>query len=144
MNNQRLYLIPSALSDDGRLWLLPEDIETVKTLDYFVVENAKTARKHLKNLGISKPLRELKMMVLDKNTELDKTIFSDFLNQGQKVGMMSEAGCPGVADPGAWLVSLAHELNFQVVPLVGPSSILLALMASGANGQRFTFRGYLP
>ncbi|QRN41519.1 MAG: tetrapyrrole methylase [Neisseriaceae bacterium] len=144
MEDHILYLIPSPLSDNCRLCLLPEDIELVKRLDYFVVENAKTARKHLKILGMEKSLRDLEMMVLDKNTILDKITFANFLHQGGRIGMMSEAGCPAIADPGAWLVRLAHEMNFQVVPLVGPSSILLALMGSGANGQRFVFRGYLP
>jgi 16S rRNA (cytidine1402-2'-O)-methyltransferase len=112
---------------------------------HFVVEAEKTARKHLKALGVTTPIRELAMSTLNEHTKpADVAALLAPLLAGEDVGLISEAGCPAVADPGAQLVALAHERGIRVAPLIGPSSILLALMASGANGQCFAFHGYLP
>jgi len=112
----------------------------------YIVENEKTARKFLKLAGLKIPQSALKIHDYGKHAR-DKGNMNDFfdgLTQGKNVGLMSEAGCPGVADPGASIVARAHQLGIKVVPLVGPSSILLALMASGFSGQKFAFHGYLP
>lgn len=141
-----LYLIPVTLGDDliGKA-LPPEVVTRTQRLETFVVENEKTARRFLGAIKTAKPVRELTLHTLNEHTT-DKelpALLSPLL-EGLDVGLMSEAGCPGVADPGAKLVALAHRRGIRVVPLVGPSSILLALMASGLDGQRFTFLGYLP
>lgn len=141
-----LYLIPVTLGDDIPSKALPPDVVSLaQRLDSFVVENEKTARRFLAAVKTSKPVRELSLLTLNEHTT-DKELPALLapLLQGRDVGLMSEAGCPGVADPGARLVALAHRHHIRVVPLVGPSSILLALMASGLDGQRFTFLGYLP
>ncbi|WP_282136121.1 SAM-dependent methyltransferase [Seonamhaeicola maritimus] len=141
-----LYLIPCTLGDNEPLEVLPITIkETIDHLNIFIVENEKTARRFIKKIAPSKSQPSLKLFVLNKHTE--DTDFPDFLNpclHGKHVGVISEAGCPGIADPGADIVKIAHDKNIKVVPLVGPSSILLALMASGMNGQSFAFNGYLP
>jgi 16S rRNA (cytidine1402-2'-O)-methyltransferase len=117
----------------------------VRTLDHFVADNPKTARAYLKQIGATKPLQELRIATLNEHTpDEDIAGLAAPLRAGHDLGMMSEAGCPGIADPGAKLVLYAHRHGIRVVPLVGPSSILLALMASGLNGQRFAFHGYLP
>ncbi|MBM5572047.1 MULTISPECIES: SAM-dependent methyltransferase [Deefgea] len=141
-----LYLIPAPMGGDTLNDILPADvIEIAKRLTHFVVENAKTTRAHLKMFGTPHELRSLQMDELSEHTK-DHEVFALLkpLLDGIDVGLMSEAGCPGVADPGARLVQLAHQRGIKVVPLVGPSSLLLALMASGANGQKFRFNGYLP
>lgn len=141
-----LYLIPVTLGDDliGKA-LPPEVVTRTQRLETFVVENEKTARRFLGAIKTAKPVRELTLHTLNEHTT-DKELPALLgpLLEGLDVGLMSEAGCPGVADPGAKLVALAHRRGIRVVPLVGPSSILLALMASGLDGQRFTFLGYLP
>ncbi|MDO4998404.1 MAG: SAM-dependent methyltransferase [Neisseria sp.] len=140
-----LYLIPTPLGNPDTPCLLPHEAEWIRDLRDFVVEAEKTARAHLKHLGISSPIRELNLQTLNKHT--DKKQILDLLQplkDGRSMGLLSEAGCPAIADPGADLVALAHQHGFEVRPLVGPSSILLALMASGANGQNFAFKGYLP
>lgn len=141
-----LYLLPVTLGDDRLSRALPTDvIALAQQLDTFVVENEKTARRFLGLVKPIKPVRELEMLVLNEHTA-DKelpTLLAPLL-AGKDVGLMSEAGCPGIADPGARLAELAHRRGIRVAPLVGPSSILLGLMASGLNGQRFTFLGYLP
>ena len=140
-----LWLIPTPLGDEQTPWLLEQDRLTIIAIQHFVVEAEKTARKHLKALGVTTPLRELSLNTLNEHSkeenlsELIKPLLA-----GQDVGLISEAGCPAIADPGANLVALAHRHNIVVRPLIGPSSILLALMASGANGQHFSFHGYLP
>jgi 16S rRNA (cytidine1402-2'-O)-methyltransferase len=142
-----LYLIPAPLGDDSNFQkILPPFIgEVVNTISHYIVENEKTARHYLKKLKIEKPLQELILYPLNKHTaEGDISGYLKPLEEGHNVGIISEAGCPGVADPGAEVVRLAHQKNIKVVPLTGPSSILLALMASGLNGQLFTFHGYLP
>ncbi len=145
-----LYLIPVTLGDDNIAGLLPTSlppdvIKTAQNLEHFVVESEKTARQFLSAIKTAKPVRELTLNLLNEHT-LDKDVAGLLspLLAGKDVGLMSDAGCPGVADPGAKLVALAHQKNIKVVPFVGPSSILLSLMASGLNGQQFAFLGYLP
>ena len=141
-----LYLIPVTLGDDNIAQVLPVPVvQIAQQLEIFVVENEKTARHFLSAIKTVKPVRELTLFTLNEHT-LDKEVATLLapLIAGNDVGIMSEAGCPGVADPGAKLVELAHRKGIKVVPLVGPSSILLGLMASGLNGQQFTFLGYLP
>lgn len=140
------YLLPSALGDIAWQAYLPHETrDAACRLERFIVENAKTARAELKRLGHPRPLRELAIEELAE--KLDAPEIEHLLQplkDGYDVGLMSEAGCPGVADPGALLVRRAHALGIKVKPLVGPSSLLLALMASGLDGQRFAFHGYLP
>ena len=141
-----LYLIPVTLGDDNIAKALPAEVVSIaQRLDIFIVENEKTARRFLSAIKTNKPLCELTLLVLNEHTSEKElpTLLAPLL-AGQDVGLMSEAGCPGIADPGAQLAALAHRKGIKVAPLVGPSSILLALMASGFNGQRFTFLGYLP
>jgi len=141
-----LYLIPVTLGDDNLTQVLPPDVVSfVQKLDTFVVENEKSARHFLSIIKTSKPVRELSLLLLNEHTEnKDLPTLIKPLLAGKNIGLMSEAGCPGIADPGAKLVELAHSHNIRVVPFVGPSSILLSLMASGLNGQQFAFLGYLP
>ena len=140
-----LYLIPTPLGAPDTPCLLPHEQAQIADLTDFVVEAEKTARAHLKHLGITTPIRELNLQTLNEHTDL-KTLpeLLKPLQEGRSMGILSEAGCPAVADPGANLVALAHRQGYEVRPLVGPSSLLLALMASGANGQNFAFKGYLP
>ncbi|MBP9601654.1 MAG: SAM-dependent methyltransferase, partial [Lutibacter sp.] len=147
----KLYLIPITLSNPGETTVVPEDVlpqtikRTIDFVDYYIVENEKTARKFIKSIHPEKKQPDLKISVLNKHTEIaEHNEFIQPLLRGENIGLMSESGCPGIADPGAVIVKLAHEKGIQVVPLVGPSSILLALMASGMNGQSFAFNGYLP
>lgn len=141
-----LYLIPVTLGDDNIHAVLPPNVVTItQKLEHFVVENEKSARQFLSLIKALKPIRELQLNVLNEHTD-DKTL-PDLLKPllaGHDIGLMSEAGCPAVADPGAKLVALAHTKSIRVAPLVGPSAILMALMASGLNGQSFAFLGYLP
>ena len=141
-----LWLLPVALGDAAwDAYLPPATREAACRLSHFVVENAKTARAELKRLGHPTPLRELQIEQLpEKLTAADIERLLAPLLAGHDLGLMSEAGCPAVADPGALLVRRAHEIGIPVRPLVGPSSLLLALMASGLDGQRFAFHGYLP
>lgn len=140
-----LYLIPTPLGAPDTPCLLPHEQAQIIGLTDFVVEAEKTARAHLKHLGVTAPIRELNLQTLNEHTDV-KTLpdLLKPLQEGRSMGIVSEAGCPAVADPGANLVALAHEHGFEVRPLIGPSSLLLALMASGANGQNFAFKGYLP
>ncbi len=141
-----LYLIPTTLGESALAAVIPQDVQQrVRTLEYFVAENPKTARAYLKQVGMARPLQELHIATLDEHTaEAAIAGLAAPLRAGHDLGVMSEAGCPGIADPGAKLVLYAQRQGMRVVPLVGPSSILLALMASGLEGQRFTFHGYLP
>jgi len=141
-----LFLIPTTLGNGTLAAVIPQQVlQRVRTLDYFVAENPKTARAYLKQVGTSRPLQELHIATLNEHTpEQAVAGLAAPLLAGQDVGVMSEAGCPGIADPGAKLVLYAHRRAIRVIPLVGPSSILLALMASGLNGQSFVFHGYLP
>lgn len=146
-----LYLLPVGLSSPGddptswEHWLPAATRESACRLQHFVAENAKTARASLKALGHPTPLRDLDIKELPQ--QLDETALATLLAPaiaGQDIGLMSEAGCPAVADPGALLVRAAHHARIPVKPLVGPSALLLSLMASGLDGQRFAFHGYLP
>jgi 16S rRNA (cytidine1402-2'-O)-methyltransferase len=142
----KLYLIPTTLGEMNPEDVMPQTIKrSIDFIDDYIVENDKTARKFIKSIAPDKKQAELRLSLLNKHTEVtDYQNMIQPLLEGRNVGLMSEAGCPGVADPGAVIVKLAHEKGIQVVPLVGPSSILLAIMASGMNGQSFTFNGYLP
>jgi 16S rRNA (cytidine1402-2'-O)-methyltransferase len=144
----KLYLIPTTLGDAAETAdVLPIRVKhVIDSIDEFIVENEKSARHYLKKMGINKPMNDLILHPLNTHTN-DKVNYTNYLKciiDGKNVGIISEAGCPAIADPGAEIVKLAHERNIVVVPLVGPSSILLALMSSGFNGQLFTFNGYLP
>ena len=143
----KLYLIPTTLGEtENPFDVLPQTIKrSIELLDYYIVENEKTARKFIKSICPEKVQASLHLSSLNKHTQdaVYKKMIQDCV-EGKNVGLMSEAGCPGVADPGAVIVKLAHEKGVQVIPLVGPSSILLAIMASGMNGQSFAFNGYIP
>ena len=141
-----LYMVPVTLGDDNLSYVIPADVmRLVQNLEYFVVENEKSARRFLGSVKTNKPVRELNFQLLNEHSaEKDLPALIAPLLAGHHVGMLSEAGCPGIADPGATLAALAHRKGIKVAPLVGPSSILLSLMASGFNGQQFTFLGYLP
>ena len=142
----KLYLIPTTLGEVAPDDVLPQTVKrAIDFINDYVVENEKTARKFIKSINPEKVQANLRINVLNKHTEISEhnAMIKPCL-EGRNVGLMSEAGCPGVADPGAVIVKLAHERGIQVVPLVGPSSILLALMGSGMNGQSFAFNGYLP
>lgn len=142
----KLYLIPTRLGENPPLEVLPLSIKkVVEELTHFIVENEKTARRFIKIISPKKSQVELTIYKLNKFTKAEEIpAFLSPCDEGISIGLLSEAGCPAIADPGASVVKLAHEKNIRVLPLVGPSSILLALMASGMNGQQFTFHGYLP
>jgi 16S rRNA (cytidine1402-2'-O)-methyltransferase len=140
-----LYLIPVPLAENAAAKsFTPYLVDTINSIKEYIVENEKTARRFLKEAGLKTPQSELIIHDYGKHNRDSQTDFFVGLKAGNDVGLMSEAGCPGVADPGADIVNKAHQMGIKVVPLVGPSSILLALMASGLNGQSFTFHGYLP
>lgn len=142
----KLYLIPTTLGESNLEDVLPQIVKrTIEFIDDYIVENEKTARKFIKNIFPEKVQASLRLSTLNKHTEISEhSKMIQACIEGKNIGLMSEAGCPGVADPGAVIVKLAHEKGIQVVPLVGPSSILLAIMASGMNGQSFAFNGYIP
>jgi 16S rRNA (cytidine1402-2'-O)-methyltransferase len=138
-----LYLIPTPIAENALHTLPLYATDTVRDLDFFIAEKAKTARHFLKAVGMHKPLPEITVIEIDeRDPEIALAGFRKALQDGKSVGLLSEAGCPAVADPGAVIVAQAHRAGIRVVPLVGPSSILLALMASGMNGQQFAFNGY--
>lgn len=142
-----LFLIPVPLAADAAgASFTPFLVETINQIDEYIVENEKTARRFLKEAGLKTPQSELTIHDYGKHSRekgILKEVFAGLM-KGKNVGLMSEAGCPGIADPGADIVAEAHRLKIKVVPLVGPNSIILALMASGFSGQSFTFHGYLP
>ncbi|MFA7270122.1 MAG: SAM-dependent methyltransferase [Sterolibacterium sp.] len=146
MPTATLYLVPASLGESRPDAILPADVLRIaRGLRYFIVENAKSARAELKRIAVKHPLQEIDIRELPrepKQTDLDALLAP--LVAGESAGLMSEAGAPAVADPGALLVRAAHARGIRVAPLVGPSSLLLALMASGLNGQSFAFHGYLP
>ncbi|MCK0157202.1 SAM-dependent methyltransferase [Cellulophaga sp. F20128] len=151
MNNSattlgKVYLIPTTLGDNEPLEVLPISIKrAIENIDYYIVENEKSARRFIKKISSGKSQPSLHIELINKFT--DPLLLPSFLDpcfEGKNIGIISEAGCPGIADPGADVVKIAHQKKIQVVPLVGPSSIFLALMASGLNGQSFAFNGYLP
>jgi len=144
MAKGKIYLIPVPISEGALHTLPPQVAQTIPALRHYFVENLRTARRSLKLIDASVVIDDLSFSEIDKHTGADKKQLKDWLRAGHSIGVMSEAGCPGVADPGAEIVALAQELGAEVVPLVGPNSLILALMASGLNGQGFAFQGYLP
>lgn len=142
----KLYLIPTTLGDTAPLEVMPISVKkVVEHLDYFIVENEKSARRFIKKITPNKSQPSLNLMLIDKySDDLETRNYLDVCDEGFSVGVLSEAGVPAIADPGAAIVKLAHQKGIQVVPLVGPSSILMAMMSSGMNGQGFAFNGYLP
>jgi 16S rRNA (cytidine1402-2'-O)-methyltransferase len=142
----KLYLIPNTLGSEGTSHIIPPDVAQIAVkMRHFIVEEIRSARRFLRVLDRQMDIDNSKFLILNKHTTPAQ--ISEFLRPlkaGHDMGIISEAGCPGVADPGADVVRMAHEAGYQVVPLVGPSSILLAMMASGMNGQSFAFNGYLP
>jgi len=145
-NYGKLYLIPTRLGDSPPLEVLPLSIKkTIELVNDYIVENEKTARRFIKRISAGKSQSKLSLLVLNKYTEPGElNHFLDACKDGKNMGLLSEAGCPAVADPGSEIVRMAHDNHIRVVPLVGPSSILLALMSSGMNGQGFAFNGYIP
>jgi len=145
-----IYLIPSLLDDEAIDTIPRYIIDAVEDCQVFFVENERTTRRYLKKIwkaclpGQEIVIDNYEWFVIDKAEDKVQSAFKQKINEGKNIGIISEAGCPGVADPGQLLISIAHETNTEVKPLVGPSSILLALMASGMNGQQFQFVGYLP
>lgn len=140
-----LFLIPNSLGEPSNDALFPPfNLKLVKQLDYFIAENEKNLRRFFKEVGLNSPYNQ-KVYLLNKHTRPeDLSTFIEPLLRGHDVGLISDAGCPGIADPGSMIVELCHGKGITVKPLIGPSSILLALIASGLNGQGFTFHGYLP
>lgn len=136
-----VYLIPSLLSEEGLVAIPSYVLDTIKNCQVFFVENERTTRRYFKQVWKEMIIDDYEWHVIsDKTTD----VFKKCLKENKNIGIISEAGCPGVADPGQLLVAIAQEMNVEVKPLVGPNSILLALMASGMNGQQFQFVGYLP
>ncbi len=141
----KLYLLPTVLSD-GAYATIPSGVrEAIPQLTYFLVENIRTARRYISGLDLGVDISTLRFEVVDKNTD-QATIerLMQPLLDGISIGVLSESGCPGIADPGARIAARAHQWEIEVIPFTGPSSILLSLMASGFNGQQFSFHGYLP
>lgn len=142
----RLYLIPGPLGEGEVEQVIPDyNLQIIRRLDAFVVEELRTARRFLRKCGFTGNFDETALFVLNEHTAIEEV--PSFLQpaiEGKDMGLISEAGCPAVADPGSVLVRAAHESGIQVIPLPGPSSIMMSLMASGLNGQQFTFHGYLP
>lgn len=146
MNKGKLYLIPTTIGDTAPLEVLPISVRSaIEQIDIFIVEHEKNARRFIKRITPKKSQQSLKLFPLNKFTALEEK--ANYLKpclDGISMGILSDAGVPCIADPGAEMVALAHQQNIQVVPLIGPSSILMAMMASGFNGQSFAFNGYLP
>ncbi|NOZ35719.1 MAG: SAM-dependent methyltransferase [Chlorobi bacterium] len=142
----KIYLIPTTLGDSEISSVIPSNVvDVIENLNYFIVENIRTARRYIRKVSATKNIDKITFFELNKHTDISE--ISTYLNpcsQGNSIGIISEAGNPGIADPGAVVVKSAHQQNIEVVPLVGPSSILLALISSGMNGQNFAFNGYLP
>ena len=139
-----LYLIPIPIADGALQTLSAEIAEHTGHITYYFVENVRTARRFLRSLHPALQIETLHFSEIDKHMGPDTALLRKWLTEGHTIGIMSEAGCPGIADPGAELVSIAQGMGAKVVPLVGPNSIILALMASGLNGQSFCFTGYIP
>jgi 16S rRNA (cytidine1402-2'-O)-methyltransferase len=143
-NTLKLYLIPVPLGENTAHVIPPYIADIIRSLDTFIVEHAKSARHAIKAIAPGIVLQNLNLVELNEHEKAAaEAAFLTAIKAGKSVGLLSDAGCPGIADPGATIVALAHKNKIEVVPLVGPSSILLALMASGMNGQSFTFHGYL-
>lgn len=142
----KLFLIPTVIAEGTQHVVIPPSvIEALKQINHFLAEDVRTARRYLSSLKVYESIEPLEFKVLNKDTKEQelKELFTPIL-EGNNVGILSESGCPGIADPGALAVKYAHQHGIDVIPLTGPSSILLALMASGLNGQKFAFHGYLP
>lgn len=141
----KLYLIPIPIAEDQPVDKhIPKEVfDAVQEVQVFFVENIKTARRYLRKIDRTYPIDDKVFYILNKRSKLDEVLPLVKKHLGSTFGMISEAGCPGIADPGELLVHASHQLGVRVVPLVGPSSILLALIASGKNGQQFTFNGYI-
>jgi 16S rRNA (cytidine1402-2'-O)-methyltransferase len=139
-----LYLIPVPISDEGLNTLSGEVLEQTAKLSNYIVEDARTARRMLKILHPSLDIASIRFLEIDKHSGVDKNAVKEWITTGTDIGVMSEAGCPAVADPGNEIVAIAHQFQMTVKPLTGPNAIILALMASGLNGQYFSFNGYLP
>ena len=146
MSKGKLYLIPSPLGDNDPAEVIPSSVlALLPTLDCFVVEEVRTARRYLSRAALKGRIEGLEFHELNEHTPLSEVAsLSRLFNDGRNVGLISEAGLPAVADPGAQLVALCHREGIEVVPMVGPSSLMLALMGSGLNGQSFSFAGYIP
>ena len=146
MSKEKVILIPCTLGDVNPFKVLPQsNTDFINSCDVFIVENLRSARRFLKKAGLQKAIDDLQFFEINKRTKAeDIPSFLSAAREGRNIGVLSEAGCPGIADPGAEVVKWAHKKNIEVIPLIGPSSILLALMASGINGQNFAFAGYLP
>lgn len=146
MNNGKLYLIPSPLGENDPTEVIPAYVlEKLQHINHFVVEEFRTVRRYLSRAGLKGKIEGLQMYELNEHTSVSQIeSYIKILQDGNDVGLISEAGLPAVADPGAQLVALAHRYGIEVCPLVGPSSLMLALMGSGLNGQCFAFTGYLP
>ena len=145
MNFGKLYLVPNHLGEFNKDILTDSIRNTIERIDYYIFENEKPGRAYIKNIFPSKNQSELKIYLLNKKTNRDE--INSFLGPckvGFDMGLISDAGCPGIADPGSEIIYTAHKIGIKVIPLIGPSSIFLALMSSGMNGQNFTFNGYLP
>jgi len=142
----RIYLIPVTLGGDDFIKVIPEKVLSItRELRFFIVEDIRSARRFLRLIDKTFPIDDTSFFVLNEHTgESDITEYLEPVLKGSNIGLMSEAGLPGIADPGAKIVALAHRKNIIVTPLSGPSSIILALISSGLNGQNFTFNGYLP
>ena len=146
MNKGKLYLIPSPLGEGDPAEVIPAPVlERLQSIDCYVVEEVRTARRYLSRAGLKGHIEGLEFHELNEHTSLSEIApLARLFDNGRNVGLISEAGLPAVADPGAQLVELCHREGIEVVPLVGPSSLMLALMASGLNGQSFAFVGYIP
>jgi 16S rRNA (cytidine1402-2'-O)-methyltransferase len=145
-NTGTLYLIPTTLGENEPLEVLPMSVKkTIEQVNYYIVENEKSARRFIKKISPRKSQSSLQLYILDRFTdEIESQHYLDVCFEGVDVGLLSEAGVPAVADPGAIVVEMAHHKNIKVKPLVGPSSIIMAMMGSGLNGMNFAFNGYLP
>lgn len=146
MAKGKLFLVPTIIAEDTQHSVIPASVvESLKHISHFLAEDIRTARRYLSSLKIYESIEPLDFKILNKDTKEQelKELFKPLLD-GHDLGILSESGCPGIADPGALAAKYAHQQGIQVIPLTGPSSILLALMASGLNGQKFAFHGYLP
>lgn len=139
-----IYLVPIPIAEDAFSTLSASVVSKTLELRHYFVENVRTARRFLKALHPSIVIDEIQFSEIDKHDGADTALFRKWIKEGLEIGIMSEAGCPGIADPGAELAGIAHSAGAKVIPLTGPNSIVLALMASGLNGQSFCFNGYLP
>jgi len=144
MPNSTIYLIPTVLDESAPETIPPYVLDAIKQCQVFFVEDERTTRRYFKKLWKEMVIDDYTWVTMKKNGQQSVPAFKGFIQQGKNIGIVSEAGCPGIAGPGQFLVQAAHEAGATVKPLVGPSSILLALMASGLNGQQFQFHGYLP